>query len=69
MIFSLARKLILQIFNRNTLSKMQNITIHNWNYSSFKSTRGKYFYLFGDNHHGTDLKFDWFFGKILPFES
>ena len=25
--------------------------------------RGKYFYLFGDNHHGTDLKFDWIFGK------
>ena len=29
--------------------------------------RGKYFYLFGDNHHGTDLKFDWFFGKIFAF--
>lgn len=33
-----------------------------------KQYRGKYFYLFGDNHHGTDLKFDWIFGKILPFE-
>ena len=32
-------------------------------------SRGKYFYLFGDNHHGTDMKFDWIFGKILPFES
>ena len=32
---------------------------------SYRIIRGKYFYLFGDNHHGTDLKFDWIFGKIL----
>ena len=35
---------------------------------NFSLCRGEYFYLFGDNHHGTDMKFDWIFGKILPFE-